>query len=325
MNTSKITLADVLTLLTGVSYGAFCFLSLNFFSLGNTNQSILIATFFTVLLIGTALCAKLLKVSRRNFKTSFIWENIFIFLFTFLIIGLSYFVFAHYFVVSKNKTEIQKELKKSISQAEDMFLEYEEYVENRKKIYQEKLESVVWSKHVDPISYKEYGFVETITDARQIDNKMFRLNARLFPSNYSDTLASNGIKEVAKLWLNDANRSITNWKAIGVVDVLKDVERNSKEWLDYLVGFSEIRELNEEDIENFTYSLSFDDTKKYFQNTGKPTILSIGITALTYILMLLSWFISKRSSKSQFGLRRMFLGVISKEQTETGGDFDIPY
>ena len=61
MNTSKISLADLLTLLTALGYGFICFLGINFNSLGNINRSVILALIITLVLGGAALGAKIMK------------------------------------------------------------------------------------------------------------------------------------------------------------------------------------------------------------------------------------------------------------------------
>lgn len=305
MNQSKFSLADVLTVLAALAFGFVCFLGTNFYTLGNVAQSITLAIIITVLLGGTALGAKLLKRTSRNFKTCFVWEMILLVLFTGLTIFFSYSPFPHYFNVSAKKTEIQDKLQTSITQAENMFGEYERYAENREFLYKSNLRSVVAAKKTNPSEYIAYGFVSTnVSDETQINNKMFTVHADLFPTNYSDSVANNGIKEVATEWLVKAKGTTTAWKPIGIVNVVNKVEQNSKDWLNKLIGFSQIREQGEKTAD-FAYSLSFDDVKAHFTMLGKPTGLSIALAAGAYLLMLLSWIVTKRHTRIS-GLKYLF-------------------
>lgn len=299
MNKQTFSLADVITLLTAVAFGFVCFLGTNFFTLGDTKQSIILAGIIAVLLSATALGAKLLKRTSRNFKTFFIWEMVLLTLFTILTAFVAYSPFPHYFVVSEQKIEIQKKLTTNIDQVKNMFSEYERYAENRKDLYKSKLHSVVAAKSINPSEYTEYGFEHnSVSDDKQIENKLFTLQAELFPSNYSDTALNNGIKEVATVWLSNAKNTVTNWRPIGIVNVVNEVEQNSMEWRSMLIELSSARAKGEQ-AEDFTYELSFDDTKQHFTTLGVPTPLSIGLAVGAYLLMLLPWFVTKRNSRSQ--------------------------
>ncbi len=307
MNQSKFSLADVLTVLSALSFGFVCFLSANFYTLGNTKQSILLSVIITVLMGVTALGAKFLKRTSRNFKTSFKWEMILLVLFTGLTFFFAYSPFPHYFVVSGQKTVIQGKLIATITQAENMFSEYERYAENRETLYKNILRSVVTAKSINSREYAKYGFVNnTIADDKQIENKMFTVHADLFPSNFKE------MKTADSTWLTDARSIVEKWKRISIVRIVNEVELNSNDWLDKLVKLSAIRE-NGEQASDFDYKLSFDDVKKHFTTLGKPTPLSIGLAILAYMLMLFSYLISKRSTKTT-------VGTIKGK-----GDFDIEY
>jgi len=316
MNQTKFSLADVLTVLAAIAFGFVCFLGANFLNIGkdivwgmsHTTGCVIMAVFISVLLFGTAFGAKLLKRTSRNFKTCFVGEVI---LLTFFVLFAVYFAtktspFPHYFTVKAQNENILSKLKTSITQAENMFTAYESYADNREKLYKHKLQSVATIKRINPTEYAEYGFNVTsgISDASQIDTKMFTVHADLFPTNYSDTTANNGIKEVATGWLQNAKNITNNWKPIGIVGVVNDIEKNSTVWLNTLITLSQVREQGEQ-ATDFEYTLSFDNVKTHFTKLDSATPTSIGLAVLAYLLLLLSWFVTKRSTGFP-GLKYLF-------------------
>lgn len=291
MNQTKFSLADVITLLAALAFGFVCFLGANFYTLGETRQSIILAVIISVLLSTTALGAKWLKRTNGNFKTCFIWEMILLILFTALTVFFTYSPFSHYFVVSDQKEVIKSEFSASITQVENMFTEYERYAQTREGLYKGKIESVVINKNVNPPNYTAFDFKNTGgSDLIQIRNKMKMMHTDLFPSNFKE------MKTADSTWLAKSREIITNWKPISVVVVLNTIEQNSNQWLDQLVQLSTIREKNEI-TDNFNYPLPISNMKVYFTSLGKPTPLSIGLGILLYFLMLLSWFVSKRHTR----------------------------
>jgi hypothetical protein len=88
------------------------------------------------------------------------------------------------------------------------------------------------------------------------------------------------------------------------VGVVNDVEKNSNDWLNTLVTLSQVREMSEQ-ASDFEHSLSFDDVKTHFTKFHNPTPLSAGLATLAYLLMLLSWFVTKRSTRFP-GLKFLF-------------------
>ena len=282
MHQSKFTLAEVFTLLTALGFGFICFLSINFYTLGDTTGSVLMAIIIAFTLAITAFGAKQLKRTRGNFKTKFIMEVACLLLFTCAFIFFAYSPFPHYWVVSEQKHEIQSKLATSISQAQNMFSEYERYAINRETLYRNRLRSVAAAKSTNPSRYSEYGFENNgIADNIQIENKMFTVHADLFPTNFKE------MKSVDSTWIAEAQNIVESWKPIGIVSVVKDVEQNSNDWLSKLTELSKVREKGE-NTTDFTYELSFTDVKTHFTSLGEPTPLSIGLALLAYILLILS-------------------------------------
>lgn len=306
MSNSKFSLADVLSLLTAFAFGFVCFLGLNFKSSGeNVVKSIIIALIVSLLLWCCAFGLKLLKGTRSNFKTCIIWEMI-LFIFLTLITGIfSVSVFSHYFTVSQQASNIQSELTKSITQAEGMFSSYENYANKRESNYERKLKSVVNTKNTNPSQYAEYGFENNgIADLKQIENKMFTIHAELFPTNYSNTIDKNGLREIATLWLGNAKNNISTWNPIGIVSVVNDIDSKSNTWLNSLKGWSTVRQKGE-DTDDFTYQLSLNNIKEYFTISDTPPVIAICLSILCYALMLFSYLITKRDTRYP-GLKMLF-------------------
>ena len=307
MNQSKFSLADVLTVFASIVFGIVSFLGADFLNINNskvwgmshTTGCLVMAIVIALLLGGTAFGAKLLKRTSRNFKTCFIFEVI---LLVFFVLFAIFFAskaspFPHFFTVNSHKTEIKNKLQTSITQAENMFSAYETYADNRENLYREKLKSVVVAKDINPQEYADFGFVNGVSDASQIDTKMFTVRADLFPTNYSDSIANNGIKEVATLWLKDAKSTTNSWYfPIGSTNIVTDIEQKSNEWLNILLTLSQERGQGEQ-AKDFIYSLSFEDVKTYYTKLVFPLGIAILCAVLAYLLMLLSWLVTKRSTR----------------------------
>jgi len=336
MNQSKFSFADVLTVVATIVFGFVCFMGANFLNIGNdkvwgmphTAGCVVMALVCSVLLFATSFGAKLLKRTSGTFKTYFVWEVILLTLFVLFAVFFATKTspFMHYFTVAAQKLEINSKLQTSITQAENMFAAYESYAEIRENLYKSKLQSVVDAERRDPDTFAKYGFKPTsdVSGITQIETKMFPIHAGLFPSNYSDTTANNGIKEVATNWLQNAKNTTSSWKPIGIVGVVNDIEKNSTDWLNTLNTLSQVPEPFEKPFD-FEYLLSFKDVKTHFTKLYSPSPFSIGLAVLAYVLMLLTYIITIRSTKSTYGFRALFRVLFSQKQKKTGGDFDIEY
>lgn len=337
MNQSKFSLADVLTMLAALAFGFVCFLGANFLNICNdtvwgmshTIGCVAMAVFCALLLFVTAFGAKLLKRTSRNFKTCLILEGVSLFLFLLFAVFFTMKTspFTHYFTVTEQKSKINSKLQTSITQAKKMFAEYESYAHKRELLYKHKLTAVVNAKTINHDEYRKYGFDVSsgVSDASQINTKMFTVHADLFPTNYSDIVARNGIKEVATNWLNNAKITTSSWKPIGIVGIVCAVEQNSTDWLNKLVTLSKVSEQGEISTEDFEYNLSFGDVKTHFTKLNNPNPLTIGLAVLGYILMLLSWFVTKRSTKSPYGFRALLRKLFTKKQKKTDNPYTIKY
>jgi hypothetical protein len=295
----KFSLAVVINLLAALTFGYFCFLGYNFYSLGDKGKSITIAVIITLLLIGTSLGTKLLKQTKRNFKSRFICEMVLLVLFTVLIASFTYLPFSHYFSVSENETQIKSKLNSSIAQAENMYTEYEVYVNKRKNNYKNNLESAILTMQASDVDFNKYDFKRnSLPYDKQIKKKIKTIGFDLVPSSFIT------MKNVNSRWLADSKQLVNNWKPIGLVDVINNIDKNSKKWKEELITISKIRETGEK-ADDFVYSIPFNEVTKYFTKLGNPKSLSAVYAILIYVLMLLSWIFTKRDSKWP-GLKLIF-------------------
>jgi cell division protein ZapA (FtsZ GTPase activity inhibitor) len=316
MNQSKFSFADLFTVLATVGFGFFCFLSLNFLSLGETVPSIIGATVLALILGGLALGVKLLKKTSRNFKTCIIWEWLLLFFF----VVMAVFVvipFSHYFLVSEQKTEIQQKVSDCISQSEGMFDDYQTYAENRIDTYEQELENAISKGHdgryMYPSTYEKFQFQVGSDDNQQLNDKIKDLRNGLFEYPFSFQAE----KEKDTAWLTEAKETMASWSPISVVDVVSNVRSNLEQWHNNLNEISKFRPKgkNGNVIENakdfdkvYPQTLCADDMEEYF--TGEYMQDLANTTALCwaaglYALMLLSYFITKRHPRYP-GLKVIF-------------------
>ena len=314
MKQSKISLADVLTMVTAMAFGFVCFLGMNFLTLGNIYKSIKWGVFISITLAGTAYGAKLLKVTNHNFKTYFVMEVISLILFTSLTVYYSFSYFPHYYCVSDRKAEIQNDIKANIEQAIRMFPKYESYVETRIRNFRGYLETVSRDSIVRPALYKSI-FKSGISDSIQINYKVSNLNKDLMYSEYSDTVTNNGIKEKALAWLQNAESMTPDWKPVSIIDVVNKIEQYTIKWNGELYILSQKVHPDEPNNSNlYNYPLApLKSVKDKFTTRQAPTLLSIGLSIIAYGLMLLSYLVATRSSKSPIGTSRL------------NGEYDIKY
>ncbi len=314
MKQPKVTLANVLLIIAGLGFGFTIYLSINFITLGDTSQSILSAFIITLFLAGFALGAQLLKRAQKNFKTTIILELVALLLFI-VVAFLAINPFSHVFTVFKKKEDIENKVMENINQAQKMFEEYENYVISRENNYRRKLKSVIASKLVNPEEYNNIGFDNVRSDNDQINFKVFILHTKLMPSNFqNDTIQKqDGIKGAAVKWLNEVNKIVKSdfGFMFGIVKIINEAPIKIDSWKLDLIEFSKYR-ADTEAVEDFTYPLDFKTVQNQLTEIESPTLLSLILTLIAYSLMLLPYFLTRRSSRFP-GVKIVFGGSNSSD------------
>lgn len=300
MNQSKFSLADLISVLGALVFGYVCFLSINLLSYGNLTISISLAVSFFLVLGGLAFWIKWIKRTNYPSKTKRIIEWILLLVFV-IVAVISFHPYAHYFELYNDKDAIISEVISNIEQAETMFDDYESYSNNRLELYENRLKSVVQAKNVNPNDYTSYGFVNGTNDDTQIENKMFTLKTELYPNNYQE------LKHNDSIWLTSSKDKVEEWKSIGIVTVLKTLEAKLNDSKRTLVKFSTFKASGEL-ADDFAFPITLRDVSDKIQTLEKPkTLLSFGSAIGLYLLMLFSYFITKRSTRDP-GIKVLFGG-----------------
>lgn len=313
MNRIKFRLADLFLALGVLGFGFFCFLSMNFITLGDTVKSVIAATLISVVLGGIAFGLKLLKSTKGRFKIFIVWEWVLL-LFFIAAAFFATFPFSHYFTVWEQKSEIQKEAVLNILKAERLFNEYEIYAEDRISMYKRRLESVVKNEGGEPIPYDTLGFNDPADDESQIITMVRALKNQLYPSNYNE------MKKLDSLWLSEAKSKILNWSPTGVVKVVNTFESEINSWIRQLVYYSEARVQGESpSTNNFSFEIEYDNVTTKINKQHAPSPLAIIIAILFYVLMLLSYVVTNRSTKSKYTL----FSIVTKKKSSKDDEIDV--
>ena len=295
MTQSKFSLADLISLLTGIGFGFICFLAFNFYSFGDTRLSIFVASVITLLMIGTSMIAIRLKRTNRNFKIRRIWEILFLFLFTAFTVCFTYFPFSNYFSVTNNEVEIQSKLTKNLGQVDKLYEDYKKYYETQKEEYDLKLDQAIINFIGDnkPSRFYELGFMdENINLDLQKQILIGKFQRDLFPKDFNEKRIKDSI------YVENSKKIIYNWKykPIGIFEIIKNLENVIASTKEQLINLSKN---GDHKIDPFAPVTSVGELKTLFETIGKPTITSLVLGFVVWVLMLLSYFTSNRSTKNR--------------------------
>ena len=299
MTQSNFSLADLISLLVGIVFGFMCFLGANFSTYGDTNLSIGIAVIISLLMVGTSMSAIRLKRTNKNFKTRKVWEILMVILFTGFTTVFTYFVFSHYFVVTEKKDEIQTKLTANLNQVDSLYKLYQDNYKRRKVNYESVLKNAVLNFELgnDTAPYYALGFNlnKNVSNQSQIRSFLNEFQRDLFPDNFKNIMKKDSI------YVSNSRGTISNWeqKPIGTFEIIKNLDTKIQNTKSKLINLSEQEEEYNKYGPRFKPTTSVGDVKKLFTTPGQPTILSLCLGFVVWLLMLLSYFTSRRSTKAK--------------------------
>lgn len=335
---SAVALGYVLLVTAGIVFGFVCFLGRNFLTLGKSRiLNIVIATAVAAILIALAATATHMKHAYKNFGISLVKEIVSLFLFLVAAACFAYFDFSHCFFVLKQKPEIQNKLKESIDKTEEMFLEYEFYVEGVGKSYKKCLEDIA-KKAKRGECAEDYGYdaAGDVSEDAYIENKAEALEKLLFSDAYK-----NMRKERYPVceWCERMKDSVQIWNHITVVNIADSVKRKADGWRDSLTEFSKnplIKVSRKEFVVGSSFDTAIAGVKRLFNDRGEPlsrltaVIVFIGVlpipaalaAVLLVAIMLLYYIFSRRYDGSGkfnilwlFGVRKPSRKVRAADDT----------
>jgi len=136
------------------------------------------------------------------------------------------------------------------------------------------------------------------------------LNALLYLSNYKE------MKLVDSTWIASSKVKIKNWSPTGIVKVIKTMETEITSWKNQLKEYSTFSAQGESS-EDFDYPLTFKNITNDFTERTNPTLVSIAYSLGFYVMMLLSYFFTNRSSKNNY--------TLCGKKTSNKSDIDVVY
>jgi hypothetical protein len=311
---SIFSLADVITLVMVIFYGYFSFLGALFLNINNetvwgmskVTGCMFISLFCALPLLLTAWGAKVLKGTTKNHSERRLFEVVFLVLFGLFSLFLlsSYSPFIHYFTVSNRDTSINDKINRVITNSEAMFDHYESLVDRRIFNYQGKLRAVVeGGSYTQLEDYKISN--ANVSNEEKVKTRIEIMRFALLPPHYSDSTTQNGIKQVAMKWLGDAKQIPHKWRPIGLVSLVPNIERNISDWEQLLKTLYEdgIQPGENVEPEQFDYNVRVVRLSSDFTLTDSPRMITIMFALFLNLLMLLSWFMTKRDRKGYSKLK----------------------
>lgn len=308
MNNVKFSLAAVLSGIAAITFGFVSFLGINFMWKGEVMKSVLAALTISAVLVLIVLLAKKIKSARRNFKNNALYEIILLALY-FVVAFITIIPFSHYFTVRDRKEEIKSKIVDDVNNTKKMFVAYDTNAKNRVEVYEGQLKTAINGQQFNNADYLAMGFQNTgESNTKQKERLMRIFEDDLMPDQYDST------KVTAMKWLDDAEQIATEWKPIGLMDVVKTIDLESNKWLSEVKKYDQ--STSKANREPFEYQISFAGIDSELTEKNPPTFVALLSGILLYLLILFPYWFGARDNRSSGLWQSLFP---KDEEDETDG------
>ena len=304
----KFTFGHICAFIALVFISYITFMGITYWSDGNFLWAAIGVVVIDLILFFLMMKTQRLKAIDRHFDKAIKVERFL--LITFIICSMVAFIpFSHFWTVFNVKNELVGDFRYSVNESKKIFEEYENYSNNRIKNYKTDLERVVKSKNNSPSQYIDYGFSNSYSDSLQVSNFEEHLKQILLSENYVrlDSTANN--------WISKADAGASVWNVF-LLGNIKEIEKSVNSWGSSLEEMSATF-CPKEDASKFGYSISFKKFNDIYTKWEKPTIFSIVIGIVSYLMLLLPYFLQLRHTRSTYTL------LSKKETYNKNSDDDI--
>jgi len=308
MNNVKFSLAAVISVVAASVYGFVSFLGFNFLWKGDVQKSILSAVAICLVLLLLVFITKKIKSARRDFKKNGLIEIITLAVYI-LVAMLTIMPFSHYFSVQNRKDEIKTKIETDVDKTRKMFDAYEVNANNRIAIYEGQLNTAINGQKFNNAAFIAMGFKNNDEpNIKQKERLMRVFEDDLMPDQYDST------KVTAKKWLDGAEQIATDWKPIGLMDVVKTMATESNKWLTEIKGYDQ--RTQKASTDPFDYTISFASIDNELTETKTPTFIALILSIVLHLLILFPYWFGPRDNRSNGLWKELF----SQKENDDLGD-----
>jgi hypothetical protein len=298
----KFSWAHIIAFLAIIAVSYSSFVGLTYLTNGDFTSAIIGMGVIDIAYILYFIGAQQMKASGVKMHRKIIWERIFIFGSPIVFIA-GMIPMSHFWTVTSQNDEIVNSFTNSISNARQLFSDYEEYSNQRIATYSETLKKIIANRDDDSLTFRKAGFeIEKVNI--QKENMIETLRLQLLSQNYDS------LKVVANDWIDEANQGASTWNVflLGNTREIKDALNN---WENQLKSFS-TKELSNETIKNDVPKFSsngaqsaisgIDSLTAAFTTQRNPNMASIVFGIVIYLMLLFPYILQDRHTKSIYRL-----------------------
>jgi len=284
--------------LIAVSY--FTFIGMAYGSGGNFIVASVAMVVVDFVLIMVFIGAQQLKASGIRMRRKIVIERILVFasvpVFAVAVLPCCYFWQLH-----GNEDKVLREFNAALSNAGEIFNDYESYADCRIDTYAARLDSIQLVLSGDAYVYGRMGFTAG-EEEYQRDNMLLTLRTQMFGLRYQ------ALKDAAHEWIRDARAGASVWNVF-IVGNIAEIRRAVMLWEKQLQEIAGGPLSNEGFVPEF-YSESvglavegIDGVSRTLSKTSfSPNSAGVVVCIILYLMLLLPYMIQRRDGKSVYGL-----------------------
>ncbi len=298
-----------------------------YYTNGDFRKAGIVMVVIDVLLFLFFIGPQILKATERKFSVKIWFERSLLFLspFVFAVLMIPFF---HFWTVYGRGTEIENGFSRAISDAKNIFPEYEQYCASRIESFSTHLSSNAAKRKIRAELAEDKFPAEDVDVVRNSMLKTLRL--QLLSSNYYN------LRNAACTWIDDNNKGVSTFNVF-IFGNIREISSAIKGWNGQLDNFSKKTLSNEkyadsqprsfseyQTLRNLNDALaSLDSLTKSFTAWKLPETLPIALAVVLYLALLAPYFLQDRHTKSRerlFGRARV--SVPNTVPCQEGDDVD---
>lgn len=272
------------------------FMGITYFTDGNFLFAGIGVGILNLIIIALFIFPQILKATERKFAKIIKRERAIVIIAPIIYIVLM-LPLSHFWTMFSERNTIETTFTDAIQMTKTIFVDYEEYAEERIAEYQSTLDSL---QTVQKKSKKKKVRKNAISDLTKY-NKVEALQLQLVGDNY------NNLKTSALEWVGQASGT-TVWNVF-MIGNIKTIEKAVENWVASLEQMSS-KVLADEGTGVVAYTSSevvvtdineaFKSIRKIYKTTQFPSVIALILIAVLYLMLMFPYLIQVRNTKSTY-------------------------
>ena len=293
----KFSWGHIVAFIALIAVGYFSFMGFTYLTDGNFTFAGIGALISVLLYILVFVGAQVMKSSGRKISRKIMWERILIFgsplVFVAVMIPIS-----HFWTVKTQDREISRTFTDALNNSQQLFADYEIYVEKRISNYSKSLDAIIANKESLGELYAESGFKPGM-EQMQKENMLQTLRLMLTPEAYEQ------LKGRALEWIGKADEGTSTWN-IFLLGNKREIKQAVTNWENQLKELSAESLSNEGKVipvEEFQSngarltSEGIDSLSEAFTTPHLPPVAALFFGIVIYFMLILPYFIQQRHGR----------------------------